>query len=94
MALPDSWRCHAPSLRAQRKPCPFSASRTSAGGIASKENLQTVVVAVGNHLAALKLPALETDLPILCQRFQPLFDAVDFLIVVGKDIGRIWCGFP
>ena len=59
-----------------------------------KENLQTVVVTVGDHLAAVKLPALETDLPILRQRFQPLFDAVDLLIVVGKCIGRVRRSFP
>lgn len=59
-----------------------------------KENLQTVVVIICDHLAAVKFPALETDLPILRQCFQPLFDAVDFLIVVGKCKGRIRRSFP
>ena len=59
-----------------------------------KENLQAVFVIVRNYFSAVKLPALEANLPILRQRFQPLLDAVDFLIVVGKCIGRIRRSLP
>ena len=51
-----------------------------------KENLKAVRLAVGDNLAALKLPSDKTDLAGLLQTPQTGFEAVYLWVVVGQRI--------